>query len=162
AQLQLAVEERPQLAADLREIAHQKLGVMESRVEGLWRALSGQRDVSAAHRRVHDWAAQHRLTETLAARETTVDLLAGLTARSGVGPVGAVAVLLEDTRDLAAGLDVQAAFLPKQMRWQAEYLLLEVLSEPVWRRTPEVATAMAALDRLVHVAEGLPHLVDYE
>jgi hypothetical protein len=83
-----------------------------------------------------------------------------LTTRSGIGLRATLGTLAEDTRDLAARLDVQTAFLPKQVRWQAEYLLLEALTDPVWRKTPPVSMVAGVTERLVRVAEQLPLLVD--
>ena len=115
----------------LRAYASAQVHDMEKEVQGLWARLAGPARAKRASARVHAWAAQHPLSETtFVARESTVPLLAHLTEGSGVSLLGAVASGMELAEDMQAWMKVQAAFLPKQARWQAEYLVRTSLEDP--------------------------------
>ena len=156
--------QREELAEPLKAVARQQFADMEAEVEQLWRELTGRPDTSDARRRVHRWAAEHPLAKTLAARESTASLLADLTARSNVGLLGATAALIQDTQDLTARLDVQAAWLPKQVRWQGEYLLLEALTDPSTGAAvrEDIGGLLGAVERVTRVMETMPAVLARE
>lgn len=147
AQLEPALARRLE-REDLVAVGRAQLRVMEDEVEDLWRILVGSEDVATARERVHEWAREHPLTESLAARESTAGLFAELTAGSDITALSAAAEIVVQTADLATRLDVLAATLPKQGRWQAEYLLLGLSTEPALR------TALADLGGLIEAIEG--------
>jgi len=124
----------------LRAIASAQIRGMESELESLWGALAGPSRVPETRRRLREWVGTHPLTTTLTARQSTVPLLAHLTASSGVTPLGAVATVVDQMQDLQAWATLQSAFLPKQARWQAEYL---VRSAPLDPSLASAATAVA-------------------
>lgn len=164
AQLQDAV---PKTAAgaspELLEAAQRSLRDMESQVEALWRDVSGQEDVSAAHARVHQWAAEHPLTGPLVTRESTAPLLASVTAASGGGLLRKAAGLVEDTRDITARMDIYVASLPRQARWQAELVAADAMNSPAVQSVmQELARTVDILDRVADVAANTPALVARE
>jgi hypothetical protein len=137
---------------------------MESQVEALWRDLTGQEDVSAARTRVHQWAAEHPLTGPLVTRESTAPLLAASVSDSaGGGLLKKAAGLLEDTRDITARVDIYAASLPRQARWQAELVASDAMNAPVLQSVmAELARTVDILDRVGGVAANTPALVARE
>lgn len=164
AQLEEALPRRaahapPELVAHAR----QSLEGLETEVEALWRELSGNEDVSQAHERVHAWAADHPLTGPLITRDSTVPVLASLTDISRVSPLGAAAALMEDTRDIAARVDLYAASLPRQARWQAELLMDDAASAPpLQSAVDDLGRTVDILDRMGGLAERMPALVARE
>ncbi|WP_246356653.1 chemotaxis protein [Pyxidicoccus fallax] len=154
-----AVSASPELLAE----AQRSLADMESQVEALWREVTGKEDVSAARERVHAWAAEHPLTGPLVARESTVPLLASVTAASGGGLLKRAAGLLEDTRDITARVDLYAASLPRQARWQAELVAADAMNAPALQSAlAELARTVDILDRVAGVAANTPALVARE
>jgi hypothetical protein len=85
--------------------------------------------VADGWRLVEERAAELPVADTFASRRSTVGLLAEFTARTGARGLGAITSIQEDLDDLTERLDVYVAHLPKQGRWQAELLLLEVLGD---------------------------------
>jgi hypothetical protein len=164
AQLQDALPRRaphapPELIAEVRR----PLDGLEAEVEALWKELSGKEDVSDARKIVHAWAAEHPLTGPLVTRESTVPLLASVTDISRVSPLGAAAALMEDTRDIVARVDLYAASLPRQARWQAELLMAEAATAPpLQAAVSELDRTVDILDRMGSLAEGMPALVARE
>ncbi len=143
--------------------AQRSLGDMESQVEDIWKELSGQEDVSSARERVHAWAAEHPLTGPLVARESTAPLLASVAGTSGGGLLRRTAGLLEDTRDITARVDLYAASLPRQARWQAELVAADAMNAPALQSAlAELARTVDILDRVAGVAVNAPALVARE
>ncbi|MCP3137518.1 chemotaxis protein [Pyxidicoccus xibeiensis] len=164
AQLQDVLSQRAEGASpELVAEARRSLDDMESQVEALWREVSGRDDVSPARARVHAWAAEHPLTGPLVTRESTAPLLASVTEASGGGLLKQAAGLLEDTRDITARVDLYAASLPRQARWQAELVATDALSAPALQTaTAELARTVDILDRVGSVAANTPALVARE
>ncbi|HVG64292.1 MAG TPA: chemotaxis protein [Hyalangium sp.] len=164
AQLQDALPRRaPHAPPELIAEARRPLDGLEAEVEALWKDLSGKEDVSEARKLVHAWAAQHPLTGPLITRESTVPLLASLTDISRMSPLGAAAVLMEDTRDIVTRVDLYAASLPRQARWQAELLMAEAATAPsLQAAVGELDRTVEILDRMASLAEGMPALVARE
>jgi len=164
AQLQDALPRRaPHAPPELIAEAHRPLEGLEAEVEALWKELSGKEDVSEARKLIHTWAAEHPLTGPLITRESTVPLLASVTDISRVSPLRAAAVLMEDTRDIVARVDLYAASLPRQARWQAELLMAEAATAPsLQAAVGELDRTVDILDRMGRLAEGVPALVARE
>ncbi|AKQ63467.1 Methyl-accepting chemotaxis protein [Myxococcus hansupus] len=164
AQLQDALPRRAARAppAQVRQ-AQRELEAMESEVMALWEDLSGHEDISHARALIHQWATEHPLTGSLTARESTAPLLATVSTRSGVSPLGAAAVLLEDARDLTTRMDLYAASLPRQARWQAELAASDAADLPVLGvALGELKRAVDLLGQLDALAAGVPALVSRE
>ncbi|MFL5346397.1 MAG: chemotaxis protein [Hyalangium sp.] len=156
---QRAAHAPPELIAH----AHKSLEGLEGEVEALWKELSGNEDVSQARERVHAWAAEHPLTGPLITRESTVPLLATVTDISRVSPLGAAAILMEDTRDIATRVDLYAASLPREARWQAELLMGQAASAPsLQSAVDDMGRTVDILDRMGGLAERVPALVARE
>ncbi|WP_338867562.1 chemotaxis protein [Myxococcus stipitatus] len=166
AQLELALPQWAESAGASREAtdaASRMVHQQEAEIEALWRDVSGHEDVSAPRKRVHEWAARNPLVGALVTRVSTVSLLADVSALSGVNLRGTAAVLEDEVRDLTTRLDLYAASLPRQARWQAESLAQEA-----WRALPakevlrDLERSVDALDQLGALAAGASALVARE
>jgi hypothetical protein len=160
AQLQQGFERAGPLPESTKAHIHKHFAWMEAQIEGIWREVTGRTNMSADRKRIQDWAAGHPLQVSVAARESTASLLASMTAHNDISLLAAAGKIVSDTADLSARLDLESAWLPKQMRWQGEYLALETLTSPT------VSKPAADVDRLLtaltHLAETIPSLVDRE
>jgi hypothetical protein len=153
AQVENAVNQTDVVAdPDLRPIATRRIGDMERELANLWSALAGPEAVKDASAKIHTWAAAHPLTTSLAARESTAGLLAHLTATTGISLRHAVATAVEETQDLQAWMNLQVAFLPKQARWQVEYMIQNAAQDPLLQRT--ISDLGGFVDRQARAAFG--------
>ncbi|MFY2557521.1 chemotaxis protein [Corallococcus terminator] len=166
AQLELALPEWAVSAGATPEVtakAERMLREQEAEVEALWKDVSGREDTSPAHRLVHEWAAKNPLVGSLVARVSTVGLLADVTSQSGLGALGTAGVLVEDVRDLTARVDLYAASLPRQARWQVESMAQEALRMlPAREAMRDLERVVDTLDQLGGLAAGTPALVARE
>ncbi|MBN9683721.1 MULTISPECIES: chemotaxis protein [unclassified Corallococcus] len=143
--------------------AHDSLVALESEVEAEWRVVTGREDVTQTRDRVHAWAAAHPLTGPLVTRVSTTGLLASLTDVTGGGLRTTAAGLVEDTRDLTARVDLYAASLPRQARWQAELVATDALHAPtVQAALAELGRTVDLLDRVGALAANSPALIERE
>jgi hypothetical protein len=146
--------------------AHDRLAGMEKQLQDLWSQLTGGKNVDRARKRVWAWAAEHPLNESLANRISTESLLAGLTTEGGIGPFEAAAKLVATTDDLVARLDLDTATMPKVARWQGEYLIRDVLSDPTYFGFDKVAESTTELNgsvqQLSGVAQAIPSTIRRE
>lgn len=131
-----------------------RLVELEAMFEAIWDRLG----VAPVRQRVHEWAAQHPI-EHLATRASPVELFAALDP-SSARLRELAATFHEDTRDLAARIDLQTGWLPKAARWQAELLLLEVQTDPALSPLPEELLATSV--HLMNLARRFPGLLDAE
>lgn len=132
----------------LLQVAKPRLAVMEKELERVWSAVSGEPDASRAREVVARWAQQHPLSEGIIARPSTEGLTSALSQEGNVQLLGAASILMETTEDLAARVDLQTLFIPRQIRWQEQLFLLEQL--------PDLAPLMALAERGLQGAEALP------
>ncbi len=155
---------RAHLTRSKQQHAYERLTAMEVELQQLWRALRGREDISADVERLHRWAAENPIDRALTTRKSTVPLLASLTGTRGGSPLAAAGQLLEGTQDLAARMDVLGAFLPKQARWQGEYLARDLLSDPtlISSAGAEPVALAALLQRVTATANGLPSVLSSE
>jgi hypothetical protein len=145
------------------ERATPRFDAMEKELAALWGALTGESDTAKTYARVHAWARSNPIEGSVAARPSTTELFAGLTAQGGEGLRGTAGRLLETTQDLTARLDVMTAFMPKQGRWQAELFALGALQDPAYRDAlPELPALMATVRALMQQVQALPWLVARE
>ncbi|MGE6762422.1 chemotaxis protein [Corallococcus interemptor] len=143
--------------------AHASLVSLESEVEAEWRVVTGREDVTQTRARVHAWAAENPLTGPLVTRRSTTGLLSSLTDVSGGGLRSTAASLAEDTRDLAARVDLYATSLPRQARWQAELVATDALRAPtIESALAELGRTVDLLDRVGAVAANTPALIERE
>ncbi|NTX04360.1 chemotaxis protein [Myxococcus sp. CA040A] len=166
AQLELALPQWAVSAGASPEVtakAERMLREQEAEVEALWKDVSGHADVSPAHRLVHEWAAKNPLVGSLVARVSTVGLLADVTSLSGMGARGTAGALVEDVRDITARVDLYAASLPRQARWQVESMAQEVLRTlPAKEAMRDLDRVVDTLDQLGALAAGTPAMVARE
>ncbi|MCY0996715.1 chemotaxis protein [Myxococcus sp. MISCRS1] len=166
AQLELALPPRATGAGASPELvarAERMLRQQEAEVEALWKDVCGRQDVEGARARVHEWAAKHPLVGPLVTRVSTVSLLAEVTSMSGMGALGTAGVLVEDVRDLTARVDLYAASLPRQARWQAESMAQDALKAvPTREVLADLGRAVDTLEQFGALAAGTSALVARE
>jgi hypothetical protein len=150
--------ERFNATPEARQMATRRFGLLTGGIEQIWASLTGSSDVSQARGRIRQWAEQHPLDESLAARTPTTNLLAALTTQSGLRPMQVAANVMAGLDDLSSRADLASAFLPKQARWQGEYFMMEAIADPSFH--PSIPELAGLSQDLATVTRGLPALLD--
>ncbi len=131
------------------------------------REIAPGADTARFETQVKEWAAAHPI-ESLAARPSTASFFARLVAEPSLGVAQTTGKIAEDLADMGLRMDFMTATLPKQARWQAEWLLFEAATAPDGRGLLEAARnagtdatrAVVLLDRAIRLLETLPGSVD--
>ncbi len=136
---------------------------MEDRIEELARSISATGEIDHIRKLVYEIAHATSVDETFTTRPATEAQLAKFTAEAKPGIGAAVGTLTTGVGDLWARLDVYTAFLPKQARWQAELMIVELAGG----RDPGVVfdnleNFTASIDRIAATFEAAPDLVTSE
>ena len=116
------------LPDNIKSIALQALNKMGIEITGIARLLGPAEAVDELRQDVEAWAEAHPIDRSQATRTPTSGELARLTADNKVGIRRTVAAANESMSDLAIRMDVYTAFMPKQARWQAEYLMAQMVN----------------------------------
>ncbi|MFI5183711.1 MAG: hypothetical protein ACHQNV_04875 [Vicinamibacteria bacterium] len=164
AQLQerIAGNDIPALATAQTQLT-ETCGQMEAELEGVFRKVAPTADIPAARGRVHAWAAEHPLGDTLASRVSTRALVADTVKQGSLNSMQAIAALPETLDDMMTRLDTYVRFIPKQARWQAELLVGDFVAGPEVRGALErQGSVSGSLDRISNVVEQLPGLAASE
>lgn len=113
------------------------LNHMEGEMEALVVAAAPSADVSHLHQRIETWAMAHPVRGGLSGRTSADADVIRRTYKEDLGALASLKALQESMGDITARLDSYNAYLPKQARWQAELLAMDL------SRNPQLATAAA-------------------
>ena len=135
---------------------------LEAEIEDLARSVSPTGDISSIKGDVHSWALEHPIESPLFARKTTVTEFADVLAK-GAETLGVVGRVTFGIDELATRISLYNEFLPRQARWQAEFLLAESNAQDgVKVNVDGVAELAKSLDRVLPIIEQAPELVTRE
>jgi len=165
AQMRNSVVSGPAVALpeDVKSEALHTLAQMEAELSKVAQLLGPSDAVEELRRDVESWAAANPIDHSLATRPPTSGEMARLTADNKLGIRKTVAVANETMSDLATRMDVYTTFMPKQARWQAEYLVGQMMSgEDLGAVIRDFAQLSAAVDRMSQTVALAPGLVSAE
>jgi hypothetical protein len=160
-----SVESGPasELSDKSEAIILQALNQMEMELVAIAKLLGPTEVVEELRSDVEAWAAANPIDASLATRNPTTGELARLTADNKVGIRRTVAAANETMGDLATRMDVYTAFLPKQARWQAEYLTAQMVAgEDVGSVLQEFIELSNAIERMTETVNLAPELIAAE
>ena len=151
------------LPEEVKSGALKGLAQMESEILKVAQLLGPTEAVEELRRDVETWAKSNPIDSSLVSRPPTIGELAHLTADNRLGIRKTVAVANETMSDLATRMDVYTSFMPKQARWQAEYLVGQMMSgEDLGSVIRDFAQLSAAVDRMSQTVALAPGIVSAE
>ena len=109
---------------------------------------------------VRAWADSHPITSMAFLRETTASEFADVLGQDQAGGLAVLGNLAMQATDMSERLKYYAAAMPKQIRWQSELVLLELLDEPdIEEFLGNVESIDRSALRLADLADTVPALV---
>jgi hypothetical protein len=142
------------LPGDVKSEAMKAISQMEAEILNIARLLGPAEAVEELRRDVEAWAAANPIDKSMATRTPTTGELAGPTADNKIGIRRTVAAANETMGDLAARMDVYTTFMPKQARWQAEYLIGDMM------RGEDLGTVVSEFTELSNAIEAMAETVN--
>ena len=121
----------------LQSIPPETVQNMESEMEQLVMTAAPSADIDHLRERIQAWAAAHPVQGGLSGRSSIGADVIRKTYRDDLGALATLKALQENLGDITARLDSYNSYLPKQARWQAELLVIDL------SRNPQLAAAAA-------------------
>ena len=143
-----------QTFGDLHPVVTQTLQKMDGEMERVVRLGAPNADVDALRQKLSAWADAHPIQVSLTGRESVDPELIKKAELSDLGTRASIKALGESIGDLSARLDSYNVYAPKQARWQAQLLLIDMTGDPA------VAAGLSNLNMLTRSALNASSSVD--
>ncbi len=112
---------------------------------------------------VDDWVREHPIKTRFYTRDSTQPLLTDIYRASKKGTMATMGSIDQGIRDISDRLSYLSDNLPRQARWQAEYLMENTVSGQKLDETlNNVNTLVKSVDRMARVVEQSPELIEKE
>jgi hypothetical protein len=144
---------------------HMKRAVdrMEEQIEELATSISVDGDISEIRDRVYAAAEETPIDVSFVTRRSTATEIADFTAETSPGLRSAVGQLSFGLGDVWARMDVYAAYVPKQARWQAELVAADLFGgRDPGTTIDDFSRLTDSIDRIADTVEQAPGLVESE
>ena len=110
--------------------------------------------------KVNAWVAEHPIDDIMFNRISTVTIRAGELSRKQLDLSSSIGDVVTSVNNLEDRLTLYTDFMPKQARWQVEYLLYELIPDSLKDKPFESLGSMAAsIERISRTIEGSPELI---
>jgi hypothetical protein len=167
AQMHLYFEEHApnDLPRHFAEIAMPILDTMEADIKDIVTRAGSENSYETGRQLVYDAARSHPTNSSFASRQGSSIVLSEFTARAGSGALKSIGSLTETMDDLIARFDLNAEYLPKQARWQAQLMMIDEgfgSISPSLEHLAYLEVVAGQIDRLTLIVEALPDLVAEE
>ena len=135
-----------ELAPEYLKIAMRALDEMESDLRLIVDNAGPETDYEAARTFIYEAARDNPIDSGFSARKGSAAMLAEFTARAGGGALKSIGSITETIEDLVARIDLNAEYLPKFARWQAQLLIMDDI-----KGDEDYETVLSAVQHLQHL-----------
>ncbi len=135
-----------ELAPEYLKIAMRALDEMESDLRLIVDNAGPETDYEAARTFIYEAARDNPIDSGFSARKGSAAMLAEFTARAGGGALKSIGSITETIEDLVARIDLNAEYLPKFARWQAQLLIMDDI-----KGDEDYETVLSAVQQLQHL-----------
>jgi hypothetical protein len=148
AQMRIYFEGRPahNLPPETQKTVIRILDEMESDIEAIVDNAGPDTDYEAGRALIYEYAEDNPTDSGFTARRGTAAMLAEFTARAGGSALKSIGSITDTVEDLVARIDLNAEYLPKFARWQAQLLILDDI-----KGDENFESVMAAVQQLQHL-----------
>jgi hypothetical protein len=147
------------------EIAMPMLDTMEADIKDIVIRAGSEASYETGRQLVYDAAGRYPLNSSFASRKGSSIVLSEFTARASSGALKSIGSLTETMDDLIARFDLNSEYLPKQVRWQAQLMMIDEglgSISPSLEHLAYLEVVAGQVDRLTPLVEALPDLVAEE
>ncbi|WP_296705333.1 hypothetical protein [Algoriphagus sp.] len=147
-----------ELFGEFQFIAIGTLDLLWNDLLTIGRELVPDGDISDGTKLVMDFAEENPISSSYFVRKSTIPLLTEIQDLEKVTFKGLAKDMSESLDDLTSHINSYMEILPKQVRWQTEYLLSNVLTNPDLNQRFDSLSSL--FDRMVILAESTPEIID--
>ena len=134
------------LPPEKQKIVVRILDEMESDIEVIVDNAGPDTDFEAGRALIYDYAEDNPTDSRFTARRGTAAMMAEFTARAGGSALKSIGSITETVEDLVARIDLNAEYLPKFARWQAQLLILDDI-----KGDEDYEAVISAVEQLQHL-----------
>jgi hypothetical protein len=153
--------ERGPGSADIGQWRYDALRASRRIETGVTRMIAGglpEDRIVQIREQIHTWVLEHPIERDFTHRDTTVPELAAIIGDRAMDTLQTIGSLAVGIEDLTEQLTTYLNFLPKQARWQAELLLMDMVDPSNIQEG--LAAAKALAESMNQVAPTVEHLPD--
>ncbi|WP_186757963.1 hypothetical protein [Echinicola salinicaeni] len=147
-----------ELFGDHQQIALQALDLIWEDLLDIGRNLVPDNDISEGTQVVIDFAEQHPITSLYFVRQSTIPLMTKIQTVEKVTFKKIAEDMSQSLDELRSQLSSYMAVLPKQVRWETEFLINNTLIHP--ELTSRYDSIAQLLERTVYLIESSPELIE--
>jgi hypothetical protein len=146
------------LFGEFQDIAVRASDTLYRDLMEIGRNLTPDRDISQGVKLIEDFAEQNPINSSYFIRRSTLPLMSSIQEVEKVTFKSLAEGMAQSLDELSTRLNAYTEILPKQVRWQAEYLLNNALTNP--DLTDRLDSLTHLLERSVLLLEYTPELID--
>ncbi|MEN2284219.1 hypothetical protein AAGF08_18895 [Algoriphagus sp. SE2] len=146
------------LFGDYQQIAVRTLDLLWEDLLNIGRNLVPDNDISEGTKIVTDFAKEHPITSSYFIRQSTIPLMTKIQTAEKVTFKGLAVDMAQSLDGLRSQVSSYMEVLPKEVRWEAEYLLNNTLNNP--ELTGRFDSLARLLERMVLFIESSPELIE--
>jgi hypothetical protein len=136
---------------------------LESEIEAIAKEVTKTGDISGGQEAVNSWAEKNPIENLQFTRKSTTALFAEVLGGASLGISSAAFSMVESIIVLSNRMNAYATSIPKQARWQAEYILNKYLKrEDLERGLDDFSAIAKSTERAVDIVEQTPELIQNE
>ena len=110
--------------------------------------------------KVDTWVAEHPIEDIMFNRISTVTIRAGELSRKQLDLSSSIGDVVTSVNNLEDRLTLYTDFIPKQARWQVEYLVYELIPDSLKEKPFEsIGSIAVSIERISRTIEGSPELI---
>ncbi|NVJ86679.1 MAG: hypothetical protein HWE15_10265 [Algoriphagus sp.] len=146
------------LFGEHQKIAIQTLDMLWEEILNIGRDLVPDKDISEGRKLVIEFAEKNPITSSYFVRKSTIPLMTQIQMVEKVTFKGLAVDMSQSLDGLRSQVSSYMEVLPKQVRWEAEYLLNNTLNNP--ELSSRIDSLTQLLERSVLFIESSPELID--
>jgi len=135
-----------ELPPEYLKIANRALDEMESDIRMIVDNAGPDTDYEAGRTLIYEAARDNPTDSGFTARQGSAAMLAEFTARAGGSALKSIGSITETVEDLVARIDLNAEYVPKFARWQAQLLILDDI-----KGDEDFESVLSAVQQLQHL-----------
>ncbi|MCG8305983.1 MAG: hypothetical protein MI975_01240 [Cytophagales bacterium] len=151
-------EGREVLGADA-ELALELCKEYESKLDTIIIDMTDIENHAQAEGGVEKWAINNPIEDFYFTRESTIAIFAQWIGEGNLGLGKSVATITEQVVELSNRLNLYVDMVPRQARWQVDYVLMNYLQDSLL--ITSLSTLVHSMDRITQVIEMTPDMLEY-
>jgi hypothetical protein len=148
------------LFGEYQDIAITASKLIVNDIEQLARELKGSDDISKGQKKTRDWVDENPIKNNKFLRVSSLDEVAHIIGSEDYNLGGTVENIAISVDELKNQVTLYTNFLPKQIKWQAEYELYNFLGDSIIEKTnSKIDRVILSTERISKMIEESPELV---